>query len=107
MLTFPGGFLWGVSTSAHQFEGHNAFNQWSDWERQGRIRTGDRNRNGCDWWIESRRDLELCRHLGLNAIRISVDWGRIEPNDGDWRRNVVHRYRALLEETRRAGMRPF
>jgi beta-glucosidase len=107
MLTFPGGFLWGVSTSAHQFEGHNTFNQWAAWERQGRIRSGDRNRNGCDWWIESRRDLELCRHLGLNAIRISVDWGRIEPNDGDWRRNVVHRYRALLEETRRAGMRPF
>ncbi len=107
MLTFPGGFLWGVSTSAHQFEGHNDSNQWAHWERQGRIRSGDRNRRACDWWIESRRDLDLCRHLGLNAIRISVDWGRIEPQDGNWRRDVVHRYRCLLDEIRRAGMRPF
>lgn len=107
MLTFPEDFLWGVSTSAHQFEGGNAHNQWATWQQQGRIRSGDFNRYACDWWRESRRDLDLCRDLGLNAIRISVDWGRIEPRDGDWRRDTIYRYRALLEEIARAGMRPF
>jgi beta-glucosidase len=107
MLSFPEGFLWGVSTSAHQFEGRNQHNQWAAWERQGRIRSGDRNRDACDWWRESRRDLDLCRELGLNAIRISVDWGRIEPNDGDLRRETIYRYRNLLDEIVRAGMRPF
>lgn len=107
MLPFPAGFLWGVSTSAHQFEGHNNHNQWAAWERLGRIRSGDRNRDACDWWRESRRDLDLCRELGLNAIRISVDWGRLEPAEGRWSRDAVHRYRSLLDEIRRAGMHCF
>lgn len=107
MLEFPAGFLWGVSTSAHQFEGQSTFNQWSAWERLGRIRSGDVNRDACDWWRESRRDLQLCRELGLNAIRISVDWGRIEPRFGQWDRGTVHRYRALIQEIRGMGMRPF
>jgi beta-glucosidase len=105
MLTFPDGFEWGVSTSAHQFEGHNPHNQWHVWEQQGRIRSGDCNRNACDWWIESRRDLELCRDLGLTSIRISVDWGRIEPTEGQYSRETIHRYRSLLREIRAAGMR--
>ena len=63
MLAFPADFLWGVSTSAHQFEGQNTVNQWAAWERQGRIRSGDFNRDACDWWRESRRDLDLCREL--------------------------------------------
>ncbi len=107
MLNFPVGFLWGVSTSAHQFEGRNTWNQWSTWERLGRIRSGDRNRDACDWWRESRRDLELCRELGLTAIRISVDWARFEPREGAWNRDTVHRYRSLLNDIRQAGMRPF
>src|SRR5512142_3130996 len=100
MLTFPDDFLWGVSTSAHQVEGRNTSNQWSAWERLGRIRSGDRNHGACDWWRESRRDLDLCRELGLNAIRISLDWGRLEPVEGHWSRETVHHYRSLLDEIR-------
>ena len=107
MLTFPDDFLWGVSTSAHQFEGQNTSNQWSTWERRGRIRSGDYTHGACDWWRESRRDLDLCRELGLNAIRISIDWGRLEPAEGQWSRETVYRYRSLLDEIRRAGMRYF
>lgn len=107
MLSFPQDFFWGVSTSAHQFEGSSLGNQWTAWERKGRIRSGDRNRNACEWWYEAQRDLDLCRELGLNAIRVSVDWGRIEPVEGRWSREAVVRYRNLLEEIRRAGMTPF
>ncbi len=107
MLLFPLDFCWGVSTSAHQFEGQNDHNQWAAWERQGRVRSGDRNRDACDWWRESRRDLDLCRELGLNAIRISIDWGRIEPTEGRYSRETIHRYRSLLDEIRRAGMHCF
>lgn len=31
-LKFPAGFLWGVSTAAHQVEGGSDNNQWSRWE---------------------------------------------------------------------------
>ena len=107
MLTFPDNFLWGVSTSAHQFEGENSSNQWAAWESLGRIRSGDSARAACRWWHSATRDLELCRDLGLNTMRISVDWGRIEPFDCAWDRTAIHRYRQLLKEIRAAGMRPF
>lgn len=107
MLSFPERFLWGVSTSAYQFEGRNTHNQWATWEKRGFIRSGDRNHEGCDWWLEPRRDLGLCRELGLNAIRVSVDWGRLEPHDGRWSREATHRYRSLLADIRSLGIRPF
>lgn len=34
-LAFPPGFLWGVATSSHQYEGGNTNNQWYAWKRLG------------------------------------------------------------------------
>ena len=108
MLSFDRGFLWGVSTSAHQFEGSNTHNQWAQWERQGRIRSGHAYEAACDWWCQAEADLDRCRgHLGLNALRISVHWGRIEPREGEWDQCAVARYCSLLRAVAERGMRPF
>ena len=77
-LLFPKDFLWGVSTAAHQVEGGNC-NQWSDWELAGRIKSGDRCGQACDWWENAERDFDIARDLGLNALRLSLEWSRIEP----------------------------
>ena len=106
-LSFPFDFLWGVSTSAHQFEGGNLDNQWAAWERRGGIRSGHTCAAACNWWQEAEADLDLCRDLGLNAIRISVDWGRVEPAEGQWNRSAMARYRAMLCAAVQRGMRPF
>ena len=107
MLTYPPDFLWGVSTAAHQFEGGDVQNQWCEWERQGHIRSGDVRGMACDWWRNAEADLDLCRDLGLNAIRISVEWARLEPEPGRWDRTAVERYRQILYAIRQRGMRPF
>jgi len=106
MLQFPEGFLWGVATSAHQFEGPGSNNQWQQWEQQGHVRQGFRCGDTCDWWRNAEGDLDLCRELGLNAIRVSIDWGRIEPVEAEWNHLAVARYRALLESIRFRGMKP-
>jgi beta-glucosidase/6-phospho-beta-glucosidase/beta-galactosidase len=54
-LTFPAGFLWGTSTSAHQVEGGNENNDWWDWEhRPGAINGGTRSGAACGWWAGRR-----------------------------------------------------
>src|ERR1019366_15492 len=83
-VSFPDHFLWGVSTSSHQFEGGNTLNQWHDWERAGHIRSGTVSGEACDWWRNAERDLDLCSELGLNAIRISLEWSRMEPAYAHW-----------------------
>ena len=103
---FPSGFLWGVSTAAYQVEGHNHNSQWADWESAGRIRSGDRSGAACDWWENAERDFDLARDLSINALRLSLEWSRIEPEAGKWDAAALERYREQLKGLIRRGIRP-
>jgi beta-glucosidase len=107
MVRFPAGFQWGVSTSAHQFEGGNVHNQWHEWEARGRIRSGDKCGAACNWWTAAEEDLDRAQQLGLNALRISLEWSRLEPRPGRWDKHAIHRYRDLYKAIRSRGMRVF
>lgn len=104
-LRFPDDFLWGVSTAAHQVEGDNS-NQWSDWELAGRIRSGDRCGKACDWWENAERDFDIARDLGLKALRLSLEWSRIEPEPGQFDSRALARYRQMLEGLHQRGIEP-
>jgi beta-glucosidase len=104
-LIFPPGFLWGVSTASHQVEG-NTDNQWSAWERAGRIKSGDACGLACDWWENAERDFDLARGLGLNALRLSLEWSRIQPQPGRWNPAALERYRRMLAALHARGLRP-
>ena len=104
-LEFSKDFLWGVSTAAHQVEG-NSQNQWSDWEAAGHIRSGDTCGSACDWWSNAERDFDLVRDIGLNALRFSVDWSRIEPRQGEWDLTALRRYREMLDGLVQRGISP-
>jgi beta-glucosidase len=103
---FPQGFLWGVSTAAHQVEGGNENNQWSTWEAAGRIRSGEQSGLACNWWKNAERDFDLARDMGLNALRLSVEWSRIEPQPGQWNIEALQRYRQMLQGLQQRGIRP-
>jgi beta-glucosidase len=105
-MEFPRGFLWGVSTAAHQVEGENQDNQWYDWEAAGRIRSGERCGLACDWWNNAERDFDLARDMGLNALRLSVEWSRLEPQPGQWNGQAWQRYRQMLEGLQQRGIQP-
>lgn len=103
---FPAGFLWGVSTAAHQVEGGNDNNQWAAWERAGRIKSGDRSGPACDWWNNAERDFDLAQEIGVNALRLSVEWSRIEPQEGHYDPLAMRRYRQMLEALHQRGIQP-
>src|SRR5256886_5195663 len=103
---FPEGFLWGVSTAAHQVEGGNRNNQWSDWEAAGRIRSGEFSGNACDWWNNAEHDFDLAQVMGLNALRLSVERSRIEPRRDRWDTAALNRYRAMLNALRQRNIQP-
>jgi beta-glucosidase len=104
-LRFPDDFLWGVSTAAHQVEGDNC-NQWSDWEQAGRIKSGDSCGKACDWWENAERDFDIARDLGLKALRLSLEWSRIEPEEGHFDAQAIGRYRQMLEGLHQRGIEP-
>jgi beta-glucosidase len=105
-LTFPTGFRWGVATSSHQYEGGNTNNSWYGWEHAGRIKSGETAGLACDWWNAAERDFDLAAELGLNALRLSLEWSRIEPRPGEWNDAAIARYRAMLSALRERGIEP-
>lgn len=107
LLKFPEGFLWGVSTSSYQVEGNNFNNQWAAWEAAGRIKSGHQCGLACDWWRNAERDFDIAQQLNLNALRLSVEWSRIESERGVWEQQAFRRYREMLEGLRARGIRPF
>jgi beta-glucosidase len=105
-LRFPPGFLWGTATSAHQVEGQNTNNQWWVWEQQGRCWHGDVSGDACGWWRDAEGDLDRAAALGTNAHRMSIEWSRIEPEEGRFDREAIRRYREIIGGIVRRGMTP-
>ncbi|HEU4783867.1 MAG TPA: family 1 glycosylhydrolase [Ktedonobacterales bacterium] len=105
-LTFPPGFRWGVATASYQYEGDCENSQWRAWEKAGGIANGDIAGIACDWWRHAERDFDLAQQLGLNALRLSVEWSRLEPRSGEWDTAAFARYREMLQGLRARGIEP-
>ena len=106
ILRFPDGFLWGTASSSFQCEGGNTNSQWHRWEQSGHILTGEISGRACNWWQEAERDFSLAEQMENNALRLSIEWSRVEPAEGYWDSAAIDRYRAMLTDLRRRHMRP-
>jgi beta-glucosidase len=102
---FPDGFLWGSATSAHQVEGGNVNNDWWEWEKvPGHIADGTVSGRACEQYERYEADFDLAKSLNQNAHRLSVEWSRIEPEEGRWDQNETLHYRKVLEALKARGM---
>lgn len=106
-MRFPEQFLWGSGISAHQTEGCNDNSDWWDFEQRGNIERGQLSGRATDFWNRYSEDLRLAQDLGHNAMKISVEWARVEPERGRFDSGVIDHYRKLLESMRKRGISPF
>ncbi|WP_435612678.1 GH1 family beta-glucosidase [Streptomyces sp. bgisy159] len=101
---FPAGFLWGVSTSAHQIEGAADLRERSVWDvftdGPGRVKDGSTAAVACDHYHRYREDVALLADLGVDAYRFSVSWPRTRSEGG------ADFYDRLVDEVCAAGVRP-
>ena len=105
-LRFPNGFLWGTASSSYQYEGGNTNNQWYRWEQQGHILTGESCARADNWWEDAESDFKLAEQMENNALRLSLEWSRVEPAEGRWDSAAIDRYRAMLSDLRRRHLTP-
>jgi len=103
---WPRGFLWGTATAAHQVEGGN-HNDWSRFEEEpGRIAQGERSGLAVDHWNRMAEDVALMTALKANAYRFSIEWSRVEPEEGRWDEAAWGRYGELLRLLSEARITP-
>ncbi|MEU6520072.1 GH1 family beta-glucosidase [Streptomyces sp. NPDC046978] len=104
MPQFPAGFLWGVSTSAHQIEGAADTREPSVWDvftaEPGRVKDGSTAAVACDSYHRSHEDVALLAGLGVDAYRFSVSWPRVASPGG------LDFYDRLVDALCAAGVRP-
>ncbi|OQA57787.1 MAG: Beta-glucosidase A [Candidatus Omnitrophica bacterium ADurb.Bin277] len=103
MIRFPKEFLWGAATSAHQVEGNNSGSDWWEWERlTGRERSGE----ACRHYELYERDFDLVKDLRHNAHRFSIEWARIEPEEGKFDPAALKHYLDVVSALRTRGIEP-
>jgi beta-glucosidase len=106
MVEFPEGFVWGTATAAHQIEGGNVNNDWWAWEHDPASGTLEPSGDACDSFHRWREDVDLVAELGLGAYRFSLEWSRIEPEDGEWSLAALDHYRRICAACHGRGLTP-
>ena len=111
---FPGGFLWGTATSAHQIEG--AVNEDgrgpSIWDRfahlPGKIADHSNADVANDHYHRYKDDVQLMKALGAKAYRFSIAWSRVFPEGtGSPNPKGLDFYNRLLDELLANDIVPF
>src|SRR6185503_14620839 len=103
---FPPGFTWGAATAAHQVEGGNWNNDWWAWEHAPGTPCKESSGDACDQYHRWAEDLDLLASFGFAAYRFSLEWSRIEPEDGEFSRAELEHYRRLCAGCRERGLEP-
>ena len=104
--TFPEGFLWGAATAAHQVEGGNVNNDHWELEHAEHSPFVEPSGDACDSYHRWRDDLDLVAGAGLNTYRFSLEWSRIEPEEGEFSRAALDHYRRIVDGCRERGLTP-
>lgn len=103
MKAFPQNFLWGASTSAYQVEGENTHSDWWQWEHKaGKEKCGA----ACHHYQLYERDFDLAKSLHHNAHRLSIEWSRIEPEEGKFSHRELKHYLDVIHALRKRNIEP-
>lgn len=130
MPKFPDDFFFGASTSSHQIEGGN-YNDWTEWEKKvsGVKAQAARDRHWPDYILNNypnplqtenyisgraadhynrfKEDFDIAQQLGHNAHRLSIEWSRVEPEQGEFDLKEIQHYKEVIAALRERGIEPF
>lgn len=103
---FPGGFIWGAATAAHQVEGGNVNSDCWALEQAQPSLFREPSGDAVDQYHRFGDDMALLAGLGLSAYRFSIEWARIEPADGSFSQAALDHYQRCIDACRSRGIEP-
>lgn len=106
MKQFDRGFLIGTSTAAHQVEGNNVNSDCWAMENIPHTLYADRSGDAVDHYNRYEEDIKLMASSGFNAYRFSIEWARIEPQEGTFDASEVEHYRKVIACCKENGLEP-
>lgn len=103
-MDWPDGFMWGSGASSTQCEGAAPASDWLRWEREGNAPASGDGNGFAERYAD---DFRLLAGLGLAHHRLSIEWARIEPEDGVHDPAAIEHYRDVLAAAHAAGVTPW
>lgn len=101
-MQFPASFQWGLTTLSYETEGYAKTSTWYAWENQTNLQnkpfTASRSGNGVAHLQNYKEDVQLMKEMGITTYCFSLDWSRIEPEQGRFDETVLQQYSDLCDE---------
>lgn len=100
----PENFIWGSALSEYQVSGADCCTKsnWSEWESVLQEKSAD----ACQSWDRYKDDIKLMKELGIRSLRFSVEWCKIEPEEGCFDEQAMQHYSDVCQELINAGITP-
>jgi len=109
-ISFPQSFEWGTTSLAHEVEGYAKTSTWYAWQPytldNGKPFVATRSGNPCKHKKHYKKDIELMKSIGLTTYCFSLDWSRIEPEQGTFDEQELNSYLELCTELTRNNIIP-
>ena len=105
-MPFPKDFLIGAATAAHQVEGNNVHSDYWAQEQMKYSSFAEPSLDACDHYNRFEEDIALMAGAGLNAYRFSVEWARIEPEEGRFDEAEIDHYHRVIACCREHNIEP-
>lgn len=99
-------FFIGAATAAHQTEGNNIFSDCWAMEQMPHSSFAEPSLNAVEHYRRFEEDIRLLASAGLNAYRFSIEWARIEPQEGSFSEAEIEHYRKVFDICRAVGVEP-
>ena len=99
-------FLVGAATAAHQVEGNNIHSDYWLMEQMLHSNFAEPSLMAVDHYNRYEEDISLLAEAGLKAYRFSIEWARIEPEQGKFDEMEIEHYRKVIKCCREKGVEP-
>ncbi len=100
---FPPDFFWGAATASYQVEGGIENTDWAKAAREGSVPVCG---EACDHYNRYEEDFDIAKSLGHDAHRMSVEWARIEPEEGKFDMDAIAHYQKVAQALQDRGIHP-
>ena len=105
-MIFSKEFYIGAATAAHQVEGNNIHSDYCALEHMKTTSFAEPSLDAVDHYNRYEEDIRLMADAGLNAYRFSIEWARIEPQEGVFDEKELEHYRAVIRCCKEHGIEP-
>ena len=104
-ITFPKNFFFGTASSDFQTTGGNGqtdWNKYADSLKPPLVGPG----SGTDFLSRYREDFDLAEQFNDQVHRLSLEWARIEPEEGKFDRYAIEKYKEIFLYMRSRNIEP-